>query len=164
MGFKHEPQNHQGATNVWLTPKEIIDTLGPFDLDPCAASEPRPWTTAAAHYVEKENGLTKPWVGLVWCNPPYGKETGAWLKRLSEHGEGIALVFARTETKWFQSVAKSSTLLFFPTGRLSFCRPDGTATNSNAGAPSVFLGFGNQAKARLLGSGLKGIYTINVEF
>lgn len=159
MAFKHEPQNHQGVTNVWLTPKEIIDALGPFDLDPCAAPEPRPWNTASVHYVEQQNGLTKPWFGVVWCNPPYGGATGIWLQRLAEHGNGIALVFARTETKWFQSVANYSSLMLFPAGRLSFCRPDGKTTNSNAGAPSVFLAFGDESKKRLLNSGFSGIYT-----
>jgi hypothetical protein len=31
---KHERPN-KGATDIWLTPLEIIDALGPFDLDPC---------------------------------------------------------------------------------------------------------------------------------
>jgi hypothetical protein len=161
MAFKHEPPGHQGITNIWLTPKAIIDSLGPFDLDPCAAPKPRPWETASTHYVELDNGLAKPWFGMVWCNPPYGKETGTWLKRLSEHNNGIALIFARTETAWFQAVAGKATLLLFPAGRISFCKPDGTLSKSNAGAPSVFMAFGNEAANRLINSGIKGLYTEN---
>lgn len=47
----HEPGSHQGTTDVWLTPPPVLDALGgaqSFDLDPCAAPEPRPWRAAVA--------------------------------------------------------------------------------------------------------------------
>lgn len=52
-----------GGTQVWLTPLPLLRALGPFDLDPCACAEPRPWPTAALHY----GGLhqTNPFHGLV---------------------------------------------------------------------------------------------------
>ena len=90
----------QGQTDCWLTPPEIIDALGPFDLDPCAAPG-QPWTTAKHHYAPPQDGLQLPWFGRIWLNPPYGQQTGLWLDRLSRHGNGIALVFARTETAMF---------------------------------------------------------------
>jgi hypothetical protein len=35
MAFTNtEPQTHQGE-NTWFTPRHFIETLGPFDLDPC---------------------------------------------------------------------------------------------------------------------------------
>lgn len=84
----------------WLTPKFITDSLGSFDLDPCSPIV-RPWDTAKQHYSELDDGLSKPWSGRVWCNPPYGRETFTWLNKLSAHGNAIALIFARTETKGF---------------------------------------------------------------
>lgn len=159
-GFGHELSG-EGKTNVWLTPKKIIDVLGPFDLDPCAAPEPRPWPTARKHFVVAQDGLSKPWHGLVWLNPPYGKETGIWLDRLAEHGNGIALIFARTETRWFQSVASKASVAFFPAGRISFFHPDGSPGSTSPGAPSVFLAFGEEAKIRLIKSGLRGIFYEN---
>lgn len=144
---------------MWLTPPAIINLLGPFDLDPCAAPEPRPWPTASEHYAKQDgDGLKKPWRGVVWCNPPYGNQAEAWLHRLAEHGEGIALVFARTETAWFQRVMRHDWLLFFPAGRFAFHRPDGTRAAGNAGAPSVFLAIGANSKSRLRELGLKGFY------
>jgi hypothetical protein len=83
------------TTDSWITPRWLIDRLGPFDLDLCACT-PQPWPCAARQYTEADNGLLMPWDGLVWLNPPYGRATGAWLNRLALHGEGIALVFART--------------------------------------------------------------------
>ena len=153
----HETPHH-GVTNVWLTPKFVIDALGPFDLDPCAAPEPRPWPTAKRHIVKAENGLKQPWGGFVFCNPPYGPESGDWVEKLASHGNGIALVFARTETKWFQAVVCRASLLFFPAGRFSFCRPDGTDGNSNSGAPSVFLAFGDEAARRLEKAAMPGFF------
>ena len=62
-------------SHVWLTPPAIIEPLGPFDLDPCAAPSPRPWPTAARHIELPEDGLTAEWHGRVWCNPPFGTQT-----------------------------------------------------------------------------------------
>lgn len=64
-----DPPNHKGKTNVWLTPRVILDKLGEFDLDPCAHSG---WKTAKNHFFQ--NGLDNDWKGRVWLNPPYGKE------------------------------------------------------------------------------------------
>ena len=87
-GFTHE-RGHQGGTNTWLTPKSAIDACGRFDLDPCAAPEPRPWPSADRHIAEADgDGLAMEWSGLVWCNPPYGPNTGEWLKKLASHRSG----------------------------------------------------------------------------
>ena len=73
------------ATVEWPTPREFFDKcaeeFGPFDLDPCAPVN-RPWEMAATHYTMHDDGLNRPWHGRVWCNPPYGRDTGAWLARL----------------------------------------------------------------------------------
>jgi hypothetical protein len=73
-----------GGTDVWLTPPSLLDALGPFDLDPCAASEPRPWPTAAEHYTADVDGLRQPWHGRCWVNPPYS-DNEPWLSRLADH-------------------------------------------------------------------------------
>jgi len=55
----------------WLTPPDIIKSLGEFDLDPCAPEENvRPWSTAKNHFTKSVNGLNQKWEGRVWCNPP----------------------------------------------------------------------------------------------
>src|SRR6185312_2422575 len=88
-------------SHVWLTPPAIVAALGLFDLDPCAAPNPRPWPTALRHIELPEHGLPAAWSGRVWCNPPFGEHTWAWLERMGRHGNGIALAFARTETVGF---------------------------------------------------------------
>ena len=103
---KHEKPN-KGKTDVWLTPLEIINDLGEFDLDPCGEAD-----HLTAKTIYSSNGLEKEWFGKVWLNPPYS-EVEKWLKKLAEHGNGIALVFARMETKWAQTIIPQCSSVFF---------------------------------------------------
>jgi hypothetical protein len=92
----------QGKTNNWLTPPALLERLGTFDLDPCGCAR-MPWLTATTTYfLPEHDGLTEPWHGRVWCNPPYGPNVGEWAKRMAEHQNGIMLIFARTETSTWQ--------------------------------------------------------------
>ena len=126
----------------WLTPKYITDTLGPFDLDPCSPGSRRPWDTARVHLDKDDDGLSNPWAGRVWCNPPYGRETFVWLKKLADHGNGVALIFARTETVgFFTQVWQRADAVFFFKGRLKFCRVDGVEADA-ANAPSCLVAYG----------------------
>lgn len=139
------------TTDSWITPRWLIDRLAPFDLDPCA-SKPQPWPCADRQYTEQDNGLLAPWSGFVWMNPPYGKQLGAWLNRLALHGNGIALVFARTDTAAFQdNVWPFADSILFLRGRLTFHRPDGSAPpeGHNSGGPSVLIAFGQIGSERL---------------
>lgn len=150
-------QRTEGRTDTWLTPPEILYALGPFDLDPCAAPEPRPWPTAARHIVLPEDGLAVPWEGRVWVNPPYGARTGLWMRQLASHGQGTALLFARTETDhWHRWVWPKATAILFLRGRLFFCRPDGSRMD-NAGGPSALIAYGDEDADRLARSGLPGV-------
>lgn len=152
-------QSTRMETDVWLTPPEILEDLGPFDLDPCASLN-RPWDTAAKHYTIDDDGLAQPWEGFVWMNPPYGRQTGTWLERLALHGHGIALIFARTETRMFtEHVWPHASALRFLAGRVTFRYPDGTPAPNNGGAPSVLIGYGTEARYRLTASTLPG-YTV----
>lgn len=160
-GFSHESPM-EGATNVWLTPKHVIDVLGPFDTDPCAASV-RPFDCARINYTVEDDGYVRAWEGLIWLNPPYGPHAAKWLDRLSQHQPGgIALIFARTDTKWLQRALVLSSGQLWYAGRLSFLRPNGDTGTSNSGAPSVFLAFGEEACQRLFASPLIGVRTRRV--
>ncbi|XAO35547.1 DNA methyltransferase [Gordonia phage Morgana] len=138
--------SHQSAhmdSDTWLTPPHILAPLGAFDLDPCAAPEPRPWVTAARHIALPEDGLAADWEGRVWLNPPYSREAVKWLRRLADHGTGTALVFARTETSWFvETVWQRASAVLFLHGRIHFHRADGTRAAANAGAPSCLVAYG----------------------
>src|SRR5690606_26178062 len=112
--------------------------------------------TAAAHYTILDDGLKQPWHGRVWCNPPYGLEAAKWLDRLADHGDGIALIFARTETvMFFEHVWAKATALLFIRGRLHFHHVNGQRANANSGAPSVLVAYGERNAAALRNSGVE---------
>jgi len=150
-GFGHESP-FEGDSNDWITPKWIIDafdSLAPkgerfFDLDPCA-SLTQPWPTAARMFTERDNGLMQPWEGRVYCNPPYGPHTGVWCEKLAKHGNGIALIFARVETRlWHDFIFPLAAAVLFPAGRMLIARPDGTVGKATSGAPSAIIAYGSQ--------------------
>ena len=145
------------GSDEWLTPKFIVDSIGIADLDPCAAPEGRAWSTAKEHYTKGDGGLEKHWRGFVWCNPPYTKPD-PWLKKLTAHGNGIALVMASTDTEWFQDAVTKSSGLLFHAGRIKFCRLSGIQSSETPKFASVFMAFGDEAKKRLRESGLKGFF------
>lgn len=134
--------SHEGQTNTWFTPEKLIRDLGPFDLDPCTQSY-RPFDTASRHFCEDlgRDGLADKWFGRVWLNPPYGRKINLWLNKLADHGNGVALVFARTETAWGQSIIKRADAVNFISGRIAFWKQDGKPV-TNAGTGSMLLAFG----------------------
>jgi hypothetical protein len=139
----------------WLTPPEIIKSLGTFDLDPCAPIG-RPWDTALRHYTLENDGLNFNWPGRIWLNPPYGKETFKWINRLAEHGNGIALIFARTETVGFhEEIWNKADAIFFFKGRLHFYYIDGRKGDA-ANAPSCLVAYGKDNIESIKKSGLNG--------
>lgn len=153
--------SHEVATKInkndeWLTPVELIKSIGEFDLDPCSPIK-RPWDTAKKHYNIKDNGLEQEWDGRVWCNPPYGREAIKWLSKLSNHNNGVALIFARTETKmFFSEVWDKATSILFLEGRLTFYNVNGEKGKGNAGAPSCLIAYGRECSDMLENSGIKG--------
>ena len=130
----HEKPN-KGATDNWYTPINIIRALGDFDLDPCGKQYHR-----TARTIYEVRGLQSNWFGRVWLNPPYS-EVEQWLEKLVSHGRGIALVFARLDTKWAQRIVPQATEVFLPKGRLRFLT-ENLECRGNAGGPSMFLAFG----------------------
>jgi hypothetical protein len=161
LGVRRGIGGHQSACagkEEWLTPPEIIRALGPFDLDPCASIE-RPWSTAKEHFTVLDNGLKRDWWGRVWMNPPYGQKTRVWLERLVQHGNGIALTFARTETDMFHRfVWSAADAVFFFRGRLHFYHADGRMSVYNAGGPSVLIAYGEENARRIGATGLEGMH------
>lgn len=148
---------HQSAAmknDEWLTPPSIINALGKFDLDPCAPIC-RPLDTAHRHYTIHDDGLNKPWHGRVWLNPPFGREAVKWLRRLLHHGNGIALIPARTETAMFYETVwgKSDGVLFIK-GRPHFHYVDGRRADFNSGAPIALVAYGKDNVGALIESGL----------
>jgi hypothetical protein len=76
---------------------------------------------------------------------------------MSAHGNGIALVFARTETDWFQRwIFPTARAILFVSGRIHFYRVDGSRAKGNAGSPSALVAYGTTAANTLFSSSLHG--------
>lgn len=108
----------------WLTPPHIVEALGTFDLDPCGA--PGHHLAGTTYQIDDgQDGLSLPWFGRVWLNPPYGREGEPFMQRMVDHGRGTALLFARTETRaFFETIWDNATALLFLRGRLRFLKSD----------------------------------------
>ena len=142
-------------TGKWNTPKPLLEKLYTefdFDLDPCSDSKENPNVKARIHYTEEDDGLSQAWFGVVYMNPPYGREIGKWvyLAATCNAKTVVCLLPARTDTRWWQDNVPGAPFVVFIRGRLRF----GNATNS-APFPSAIVVFGeiNSEQKKLL-SGL----------
>jgi hypothetical protein len=144
------------TTDVWLTPPSLIEALGKFDLDPCCPNN-LPWKTAE-HFYSLENeqdGLELEWKGRIWLNPPYSNRV-PFLQKLKNHGNGISLIFARTETKgFFDHVWENADSILFLKRRVKFVKSDLSKGGSST-APSVLIAYGHDNTLALKYSGLEG--------
>lgn len=128
-----------GESVEWYTPPSLFDALGlRFDLDPASPNPPVPWVPADRFYAE--DGHLLQWDGRVWLNPPYGPAAVPFIDRMIEHGNGLLLLPARTETRAFQRAAMAADYVVFLRDRLHFVRPDGHQARSSFA--SSLLAFG----------------------
>jgi phage N-6-adenine-methyltransferase len=150
-----------------MTPLHVVRALGQFDLDPC--TNEGNWIDAHRWYTIADDGLDSEWRPdeRVWLNPPYSEVT-PWMARLSRHGKGTALVFARTEVDWWHEYVwpKASAIMFLR-GRLTFYRGgDGLPVRAaaNAGGPSALIAYGPIDKQLLRHCHLAGAFVDTVHY
>jgi hypothetical protein len=133
----------------------LVQKLGEFDLDPCSPINP-PFLHATNNFTTNHDGLTQKWFGRVYLNPPYGRGMELWLEKLKYHGNGIALIFARTETKcFFEHVWNDADAILFVKGRIRFYHVTGIQAGT-PGAPSVFIAYGKENAEKLKKAGIEG--------
>ena len=153
MDVRFERTEH--TTVEWLTPPELVKQLGAFDLDPCTPVHP-PFVHATHNFTIHDNGIAQPWFGRVYLNPPYGKGMEKWLEKLKIHGNGIALIFARTETKcFFDHIWHDAHAVLFVKGRIKFYTTKGEQKGT-PGAPSIFIAYGEENAIALEKAGISG--------
>lgn len=123
-------------TDLWATPQYFFDELDSefhFTLDACATPEN---AKCERYYTPEMDGLSQPWDGVVWCNPPYGRHVGDWVAKASEEARKgvttVMLLHARTDTRWFHDYIYKKAEVRFVRGRLKF----GESQN-NAPFPSM---------------------------
>jgi hypothetical protein len=152
-------QSSRSGSVDWLSPPSWLKALGTFDMDPCASVN-QPWPTATRMLTA--GGLLTEWQGMVWMNPPYGppKVIRPWMKRMAVHNNGVALIFARTETAiWFDYIWPCARAVLFVKGRPHFHYPvTGLKAPANCGGPVALIAYGLGATQRLEDCGIPGRY------
>ncbi|KEF35509.1 adenine methyltransferase [Deinococcus sp. RL] len=134
--------HYSSEKHDWTTPRSFFDELNAefnFTLD--AAASPHN-ALCSRYFTEADDGLSQPWTGTVWCNPPYGRQIGRWIAKAAQSAcEGatvVMLIPARTDT-----AAWHDHILFNPQAEVRFVRGRlrfGDAT-ANAPFPSAVIIF-----------------------
>ena len=115
-----------GTSDDYYTPPFIFEALNvEFDMDVCAPDGGVPWLPAKRSLSIIEDGLMTPWVGRVWCNPPYSRVT-PWANKLINHGNGIALV-QMAKSAWFNEVWNRCDGALVLPPNIKFVRGNGTS-------------------------------------
>lgn len=129
-------------TDLWETPQDLFekyDAIYHFETDVCALPEN---TKCKRFFTPEMDGLKQEWTGVCWCNPPYGRRIGAWVKKAAEsNANTVMLLPARTDTAWFHNYIYGKAEVRFIRGRLKF----GDSKNS-APFPSMIVIFINNRR------------------
>ena len=108
-------------TDLWATPQDFFNALDSefrFETDVCALPEN---AKCRNYYTPEVDGLKQIWKGVCWCNPPYGREIGKWVKKAAESKCTVVMLLpARTDTKWFHEYIYGKAEVRFIRGRLKF--------------------------------------------
>lgn len=135
----------------WCTPQDFFDKLNAefyFVLDPAATEKT---AKCDLYYTPETDGLSQSWDrgGAVFCNPPYGRNIGKWVKKAYEEarvGNTIVLLLpARTDTAYFHDYIYGKAEIRFVRGRLRFTGESGN-TNGPAPFPSMVVIYNGKAK------------------
>ncbi len=137
--------------NDWYTPPEYIaaarEVMGDIDLDPASSDIAQKDIQATNYYTKEINGLTEPWEGRIWLNPPYsGEEIKQFIQKLLFHiekkevSEAIVLTNNATDTHWFHDVLDTAGIVCLTKGRIGFINQEGEVLQTRQGQTFFYLG------------------------
>ena len=151
-------------SNEWYTPARYVEAarvvMGSIDLDPASNAIANKTVKATTYYTKEQNGLTMPWFGNVWLNPPFGRlqpeKTGSTKSHptffiphlLREYEKGnveqamLLLLGLSCFRVWFEPLWKY--LVCFQSEHLNFEREDGSNSRYGFGTNFIYLGSNEQ--------------------
>lgn len=120
------PVHYSSKSDEWATPRPLFKAieakLGPFTLDVCATPAN---AKCKRFFTQAQDGLSQPWEGRCWMNPPYGRAIGLWMKKARDEAARfrgpvvVCLVPARTDSAWWHNYAAWGQV-YFLRGRVRF--------------------------------------------
>ena len=117
-------------TDDWYTPAWVFNGLGlTFDLDVAAPIGGVSWVPALRSMSESDDGLTSPWHGTVWCNPPYSAPT-AWCRKWATHPAGCLLIRADLSTGGPYVAVSAAHAIYVPQRRFQYVNGHGGKCNA----------------------------------
>ena len=140
---------NNSGNNEWYTPPEYIEAarevMGGIDLDPASSEIANETVGASEFYTEADDGLSLPWEGRIWMNPPYSSDRiGRFMEKLEAElpsiESAVILVNNATDTQWFARAIGCSSAVCFPTGRVKFLTPDGRTGAPLQGQAVLYVG------------------------
>lgn len=135
--------HYSSEKQTWETPQDFFNSLNDifnFNLDACAEHET---AKVGNYFTVEDDALIQDWRGIVWCNPPYGREQIKFIDKAfnesKKHNSTVVMLIpARPDTKvWHDVVFKNSSQVCFVRGRLKF-----GASKYNAPFPCALVVFG----------------------
>jgi len=119
------------TSDDYYTPKWIFDALRlTFDIDVASPPNGPPNTPCRKYFTQIDNGLTQPWNGSVYLNPPFTEIT-PWVNKWLNHANGVLLV-PMSKSKWFNNLWNSNAAIIALPYNLKFDDPTG-------GRGSIFI-------------------------
>ena len=149
---------------TWRTPQDLLASIlaaasrSEFDLDPCSPSSDGP-VPALVRWTEADDGLSRPWSGLIFVNPPYSRALPHWVAKCAAEADGgavvVALVPSRTDTRWWHDHVVGMARVIMIKGRLKFGNGQGSAP-----FPSALIVWGDPDLAKRIAAAIPGCWLI----
>ncbi len=145
------------TSDDWCTPANVLAAarlvLGDIDLDPATNEFAQVRVRARTFFTIEDDGLSKPWRGRVWLNPPYSMPAiESFVRRLVGEIDArnvtaaVLLTNNSTSAAWCQLATERSAAICLPNRRIAFDRPDGSGPQKGNRFAQVIFYFGDDVE------------------
>ena len=149
---------------TWQTPPSLLAAIlaaggrAEFDPDPCSSASDGP-VPALTRWTEADDGLSRPWCGTIFVNPPYSRALPKWVAKCAAEADVgavvIGLVPSRTDTQWWHDHVAYRASIIMLKGRLRF-----SGGAHAAPFPSAIVVWGDSGLAERIAGVIPGAWLI----